>query len=415
MFNKKYFLVLLLFLIVAMGAISQVAASDLNAIDEMASGDASIEEVSANGIIEEDLNSQDLAADASGSENSNAEPLADEEPSDDVEPSENEEPPTVTITPKITLSQSGTTAKNKAISVKIVDSETGLALNNTNVAISILNSKGSVVKTLTLTTNEEGQASSKISISPGIYTVKATTEDGAITETLSNFKITMPVKITAAKLTTIFNSTKKFQVKVLDDNKKAVSGLKLKLKVYTGSKYKTYNVKTNSKGIATIKVTGLKLGKHKVVITSANSLYTTKSVSSLIKINPRPVTIKVASYKGSDGSAIYSLIKDKTTKKYTDGVKVKLLVYTGKKYKTYKLVSGYYKDEKQHGVIAYVSNALSVGTHKVKLVVYGNYKGTKTSKITILKSAKKYDQMYGYITKGKMHVYVKVKGKWYKA
>ena len=48
-------------------------------------------------------------------------------------------------------------------------------------------------------------------------------------------------------------------------------------------------------------------------------------------------------------------------------------------------------------------------------VVYGNYKGTKTSKITILKSAKKYDQMYGYISKGKMSVYVKVKGKWYKA
>lgn len=409
MFNKKFFMVLLLFLIVVMGAISHVAASDLNAIDEMATGDASIEEIATNEISGEDLNELNLADDRA-SQNSNAEILADEEPSNDQEPSDD-----VTITPTITLSQSGTTAKNKVISVKVIDSESGLALNNTTVSLSFLNSKGTVVKTLTLTTNEEGQASSKISLSPGIYTVQATIADTGIVETLTNFKLTMPVKITATKLTTIFNSTKKFQVKVLDEDKKAVSGLKLKVKVYTGSKYKTYTVKTNSKGIATIKVSSLKLGKHKVVITSADSLYTSKSVSSLIKINPRPVTIKVSTYKGSDGSAFYALFKDKTSKKYADGVKVKVLIYTGKKYKTYKLVSGYYKDDKKHGVVAYVSNSLSVGTHKVKLVVYGNYKGTKTSKITILKSAKKYDQMYGYISKGKMTVYVKVKGKWYKA
>ena len=91
------------------------------------------------------------------------------------------------------------------------------------------------------------------------------------------------------------------------------------------------------------------------------------------------------------------------------------MIYTGKKAKTYKLATSYDSDEKQHGALAYITNALTVGKHKVKLVAYGNYKGTKTSKITLLKSAKKNPQLYAYTKKGKMLVYVKYKGKWIRA
>ena len=105
---------------------------------------------------------------------------------------------------------------------------------------------------------------------------------------------------------------------------------------------------------------------------------------------------------------------NKTLKKNTNGIPVKLMVYSGKKYKTYKLVTSYVKDVKKKGAIMYLTNAFSVGKHKVKIVAYGKYKGTKTSKITILKSAKKNPQVYGITKKGKLIVYVKYKGRWIK-
>ena len=193
-----------------------------------------------------------------------------------------------------------------------------------------------------------------------------------------------------------------------------IHGLKLKIKVYTGKKYKTYSVSTNSKGIATLKVSALKLGKHKVIIKSNNALYS-GSASSVIKINKRPVSIKVFSIKNKDFGAIYVTVKDKALKKYVDKIPMKLLIYTGKKHKTYKLATCYDKDEKQHGALTYLTNAFSVGKHKIKLIAYGKYKGTKTSKITILKSAKRNVPVYAYSKNGKVVVYVKYKGKWIKA
>ena len=56
-------------------------------------------------------------------------------------------------------------------------------------------------------------------------------------------------------------------------SKKVVPNLKIKLKVYTGKKYRIYTVKTNKKGIASFNTKNLKRGKHTVVISSGNSNY----------------------------------------------------------------------------------------------------------------------------------------------
>lgn len=50
--------------------------------------------------------------------------------------------------------------------------------------------------------------------------------------------------------------------------KKAVSGLKVKIKVFTGKKYTVYTVKTNSKGYALMNTKSLSKGNHKVIIYS---------------------------------------------------------------------------------------------------------------------------------------------------
>jgi hypothetical protein len=63
--------------------------------------------------------------------------------------------------------------------------------------------------------------------------------------------------------------------------KKAVSNVKIKIKVYTGKKYLTKTVKTNSKGIAKFNTKSLKVGSHNVVISSANGNYKISAKSKI--------------------------------------------------------------------------------------------------------------------------------------
>lgn len=86
------------------------------------------------------------------------------------------------------------------------------------------------------------------------------------------------------------------------------------------------------------------------------------------------------------------------------GISLTLKIYTGKKYKTVKLVTGYDSDEKKNGVAGILTNKYSVGTHKVKITpTSGNYKGSATAKIVITKVAKKnYYNFHIYFTKGKI-------------
>ena len=51
-------------------------------------------------------------------------------------------------------------------------------------------------------------------------------------------------------MTTTYYSFDYFEVKVIDSNKKIVKGAKLKLKIYTGKKYKTVTVTSDFEGIA---------------------------------------------------------------------------------------------------------------------------------------------------------------------
>ena len=64
-----------------------------------------------------------------------------------------------------------------------------------------------------------------------------------------------------------------FKVKVTSTkSKKVLSGVKVKVRVYTGRKYKTYTIKTNKKGIASLKISQ-KRGKHKVVLSPGSPTY----------------------------------------------------------------------------------------------------------------------------------------------
>ena len=220
------------------------------------------------------------------------------------------------------------------------------------------------------------------------------------------------VNINAPELTTTFKSDKQFKVKVFDDKKKAIKGVELKIKVYTGKKYKTHLISSDSNGMVKIDTSNLKAGNHKVVISSASKKYDIKTVTSSIKVNPKSLKLYVAFHKSKYYSTITIKAKNKSTKQYVNGVKLKLKIYTGKKFKTIRLKTGQYKNQK--GLAKYLTNLPKYGSHKVKIEIYGNYKGSASGKLVINKNARKYYSAYGFFSKGKAISYVKYNGPWIK-
>ncbi|MDO5831371.1 MAG: hypothetical protein Q4Q14_00905 [Methanobrevibacter sp.] len=120
----------------------------------------------------------------------------------------------------------------------------------------------------------------------GTYTVVIKYFQSYIKPKEISFKITIkkaPTIVKAPKVTNKYKKSKYFKVTVKHKStKKVVKSLKLKVKVYTGKKYKTYNIKTNSKGLAKLNTKKLKVGKHKVVIYSGNANYQISAKSTII-------------------------------------------------------------------------------------------------------------------------------------
>lgn len=95
-----------------------------------------------------------------------------------------------------------------------------------------------------------------------------------------NVKVKTIVK--APKIKAKFKKSNYFKVTVKDANtKKALINVKIKIKVFTGKKSKTYNVKTNKKGIAKINTKKLKVGKHKVIVSSGDGKYLISAKSQI--------------------------------------------------------------------------------------------------------------------------------------
>ena len=88
--------------------------------------------------------------------------------------------------------------------------------------------------------------------------------------------------VKATKVTAKYKKSKYFKITVKNKlNKKLVPELKLKVKVYTGKKFKTYVLKTNKKGVAKLNTKKLKKGSHKIVVGSGEGNYIVSKVSSI--------------------------------------------------------------------------------------------------------------------------------------
>lgn len=158
-----------------------------------------------------------------------------------------------------------------------------------------------------------------------------------------------------------------------------LANLKFSYKVYTNGKYKTYTTKTNSKGATTFNIPKtLTAGSHKIVV---NLLNTNVKKTITVKIAKAKTTVKAPKvtkrFKKSEYFKV--TVKNKATKKVVSNVKVKIKVYTGKKYKTYTVKTN------KNGIAKINTKNLKVGKHRVVISsANGNYMIKAGSEITII-------------------------------
>ena len=210
---------------------------------------------------------------------------------------------------------------------------------------------------------------------------------------------TETVRVTVKKATAVIKASKglvaykkggEWTIKFIHSKSgKAIKNMKVTLKVYTGKKFKTVNLKTNSKGEVTYQTKKLSKGNHKIKVTATDSRYNFNSYSSSIKVvKQTALKFKVKRKTGKDGVSLSITVMNKKTKKRLNGVKIKLIIKNGKKDKTVVLKS--MKKGKYKGVCGFGTNKLTVGTHKVKIVpVSIKYSGSAASKMKITKKHKK--------------------------
>lgn len=117
-------------------------------------------------------------------------------------------------------------------------------------------------KTYTRETDENGYASFKISLSAKTYTITATYKNVKV----SNKVVVKPV-LTAKNISKKKAKTIKFTAKLVNTNGKVIKGKTIKFKI----KGKTYKAKTNKKGIATVSLKNLKVGKYSITTTYGKS------------------------------------------------------------------------------------------------------------------------------------------------
>ena len=110
-------------------------------------------------------------------------------------------------------------------------------------------------KTKTVSTDKNGYASYKVKLAAGSYTITATYG----LKKVSN-KITFKPTVIAKNLSKKKAKTIKYTVKVLNNKGKILKNKKVTFKV----KNKKYTAKTNKKGIATLTLKNLKVGKYAV-------------------------------------------------------------------------------------------------------------------------------------------------------
>ena len=118
-----------------------------------------------------------------------------------------------------------------------------------------------------------------------------------------------PLIIKAPQISVKYNDDKYFKIKLLKGSK-PVKNFKLKVKIFTGDRYKLFTVKTDNKGLAYVPTKSLSWDVHDVVITSANNRYPVSKTSKIVV--GKPSYVKGVTFKLRDSHHYFTSAKLKT-------------------------------------------------------------------------------------------------------
>jgi hypothetical protein len=198
-----------------------------------------------------------------------------------------------TIQPKKLTTKYGTC---KSFKVRVINSKTKKGIGGVKLLLKVYT--GKKAKKVYVTTDSSGNAyysPSKLKV--GKHKVKVSIAAGAVTAKAKKSRIT--VKKASIGLNTYdgiwyYKNVKKGKYYIGVYNKNSgqyLKGIKIKVKVYTGKKSKTYTLKTKKDGFAILKTKGIKVGKHKVKITfKGNKNLKKASAKNTIEVTKRMPT-----------------------------------------------------------------------------------------------------------------------------
>ena len=252
----------------------------------------------------------------------------------------------------------------------------GVVFANENLTLSIVNN--TFVRSFKCSSDSKGLVSFSLNNVPvGSYNFIVDYNNKTFNSTLTVSKA--PVDLICPDYKTYYNSSKKYNVKVLNSKTNGVlKGIKVNLKVYTGKSYKTLTATTNNKGIASFDLSRNAVGIHKIIL-SVNKNVVSAKKDSTISISKANTIVKLSktSFKYKKTDKLKIILKNKNTKKTISNISVKVKVYTGKKYKTYNL-----KTDK-NGMVKISTKNLKKGSHKI--VISSNSKNYIINKKSSIK------------------------------
>lgn len=122
-------------------------------------------------------------------------------------------------------------------------------------------------KSYNVKTDGKGYATKTFSLTPGKYTIYVTCDGKTVSNKITVNKVLKAKGVTKKKAKKI-----KYSASLKTSKGKAIVGKKITFKI----KGKTYNAKTNKKGIATVTLKNLKVGTYKITVTYLKSKVQTK-------------------------------------------------------------------------------------------------------------------------------------------
>ena len=213
----------------------------------------------------------------------------------------------------------------------------------------------------TVKTNANGVASLAINLKPGTYKVVAVNPATGYSLT-RNFKILST--ITANDISKVYTDGRKFSAKFYNGEGKVLAKKTVKFKING----KTYKVKTNSKGVATLSLKTLKKGTYKIISYNTDGLTKTNKVKVLKSVKTKLTT------------TMYTFLK-----KDTKRIKVKLLNSLGYALGKGKIIKfkvngkTYSRKTNSKGVATLKLPSLKAGAYTVKYSFAGSKLYKKSS------------------------------------